>query len=467
MLDSLAEAAGLACPLAISCATVVVAERVRTRRRRELLNRSLHELRRPLQALVLQARSAPGIGEQRRGQLELALEALAGLDRQVNGVPDGRRTELVEAATLARESVDRWRAAAALAGRRLELAWGAGRARLACDPGAVSRALDNLIANALEHGCGPVRVEGSERGGRLRIVVADGADAGGAAPPGTCAPGRARGAAAPSRAPSRSRAPDRRRRRRRARRAVRGLRSRRRGERRARAAARGVARRRAVSRRARAVAFAAAAALCAGLAAAATGGGRTAADLGELRQVVVATATLPARRPIRRGALDRLLELRRLPERFLAPDALTEPSQALGRRPAAPIPAGGYLSSRSSRRWERAPAPRPAAGRRPKTGRDHRPGRRGAGPLPRPAGRAGRRRRHHRAGRRGRGRGRAYLRRRTRVGLLDLRPAAAGAAAVDPVATDSWVATLALTRPEALRLIHAQSFARDLRLIGR
>ena len=85
MLDSIAEAAPFACPLALSFATVIAADRVRTRRRRELLNRSLHELRRPLQALVLQARSAPGIGAQRRGQLDLALDALAGLDRQVNG----------------------------------------------------------------------------------------------------------------------------------------------------------------------------------------------------------------------------------------------------------------------------------------------------------------------------------------------------------------------------------------------
>ena len=175
MLDSIAELAVIACPAAISCATVVAAERLRTRRRRELLNRSLHELRRPLQALVLQARSAPGIGERRRGQLELALDALAGLDRQVNGGPAEPRSELVDAEELAADAIGRWRAAAALAGRRIELAWHAGRAGLACDPGAVSRALDNLIANALEHGRGGIRVEGSRRRDRLRIVVTDGA----------------------------------------------------------------------------------------------------------------------------------------------------------------------------------------------------------------------------------------------------------------------------------------------------
>jgi signal transduction histidine kinase len=182
MLDSIAEAAPVAFPLALSFATLVAAERVRMRRRRESLNRSLHELRRPLQALVLQARSAPGIGERRRGQLELALDALAGLDRQVNGGGPQRRCESVEPAALAREAVGRWRAAAALSGRRIELSWSAPGVRLDCDPLALSRALDNLLANALEHGRGEIRVDGSERAGRLRIVVANGADAGCAVP---------------------------------------------------------------------------------------------------------------------------------------------------------------------------------------------------------------------------------------------------------------------------------------------
>src|SRR6185369_16775982 len=104
MLDAIAEVPPVAWPLALSFATVVAAERVRARRRRELLNRSLHELRRPLQALVLQARNA----------------------------------------------VARWRAAAALSGRRIEFSWAAPGARLDCDPLALSRALDNLLANAIE-----------------------------------------------------------------------------------------------------------------------------------------------------------------------------------------------------------------------------------------------------------------------------------------------------------------------------
>ena len=54
------------------------------------------------------------------------------------------------------------------------------------------------------------------------------------------------------------------------------------------------------------------------------------------------------------------------------------------------------------------------------------------------------------------------------VALLDLSPAGGEEAGTDVVPgpqTDSWLATLALTRGEALRLIDAESFARSVRLI--
>ncbi|HEY8001845.1 MAG TPA: HAMP domain-containing sensor histidine kinase [Solirubrobacterales bacterium] len=181
MLDSIGEGLVLACPLAITCATVVVADRVRERRRRELLNRALHELRRPLQALVLQARRGSSPEHRGRDQLEQALEALAGVDRELNGEPPPRRAALVDARTLAADAVGRWRGPAALDGRWIELAWNANGSRLVCDEAAIAAALDNLIANALEHGSGPIRIDGSERAGRLRLTVADGVDAGGRA----------------------------------------------------------------------------------------------------------------------------------------------------------------------------------------------------------------------------------------------------------------------------------------------
>ena len=240
-------------------------------------------------------------------------------------------------------------------------------ARLACDPGAVSRALDNLIANALEHGCGPVRVEGSERGGRLRIVVADGADAGGAAPPATAlsaaraapprrpgprrghglgssptSPPRTEGGSRPAHTPP-GRAP------------CSSCRSRRRpppgGE--PPCAGGRLRRRGGALRRARGR------------------GHRRRAHRGRPRRAAPgrrATATLPARRPIRRGALDRLLELRRLPERFLrarrAHRAVAGArSPARGADPRRRLP--GRLAVRAAGAGARAPAPQLAGGRRP------------------------------------------------------------------------------------------------------
>jgi len=175
-MPPIAEAALVACPLALTCASVVAAERLRSRRRRELLNRALHELRRPLQALLLE--SSPRRTANGRDQLDQALEALDGIERQVNGGRRPVRPRLVDGRALAAEAVGRWRGPAAREGRWIELAWHAGPSRLRCDEGAISRALDNLIANALEHGSGPIRLDGTLRGTSLRLTVADGADAG-------------------------------------------------------------------------------------------------------------------------------------------------------------------------------------------------------------------------------------------------------------------------------------------------
>ena len=231
----IAEAALVACPLALTCATVVVAERLRSRRRRELLNRALHELRRPLQALLLESR--PRRTANGRDQLDQALEALDGIERQVNGGRRPVRPRLVDGRALAAEAVGRWRGPAAREGRWIELAWRAGPSRLRCDEGAISRALDNLIANALEHGSGPIRRRRHRaRRTSLRLTVADGADAGRPSGAGRDDPRRA---PSPGRRPARPRAADRRRGRRRARRAVRRLRPRARRQRGARATAGG------------------------------------------------------------------------------------------------------------------------------------------------------------------------------------------------------------------------------------
>jgi signal transduction histidine kinase len=178
MLEPIAENAALAWPLALTVASVVLADRVRANRRRARLNRALHELRRPLHVLTLAARRPAQSGGERHGQLEQALDALGELDRIVNGGARPRARRIADAGELARDAVGRWRSPAALAGRRIELRWPAARSRVACEPAAIARALDNLIANALEHGRGPVVVQGQLRTGRLRLLVSDGVNAG-------------------------------------------------------------------------------------------------------------------------------------------------------------------------------------------------------------------------------------------------------------------------------------------------
>ena len=214
-----------------------------------------------------------------------------------------------------------------------------------------------------------------------------------------------------------------------------------------------------MSRRARAAGFAVAAILCAGLAAGATGRPDASAQFGALREVVVAAAPLPAREKLRA----RDLELRRVPESFVPPDAIASPAQAAGHRPVAPIPAGGYVLGSQLAAGAQREQRRPAVG---------------AGLVPveitvqeagalevTPADRVdvvvttepgpGRQ-------------GRTYVA-ASAVALIDLRAAAAqaGGEVVPGSSGESWVATVAVTRAEALRLIQAESFARSIRLIGR
>jgi signal transduction histidine kinase len=168
MLRTLVESSAVAWPVALTFASVVAVDRARVARRRRALNQSLHELRRPLQALALCGPAA----DRGRGQLESAIDALAGLDREINGGPQPRRRR-VEARALAEQAVERWRGPAVRSGRELGFAWRAGRSEVICDPEAIARALDNLISNALEHGDGVVRVEGSGRPGCVRLHVSN------------------------------------------------------------------------------------------------------------------------------------------------------------------------------------------------------------------------------------------------------------------------------------------------------
>ena len=170
MSDALVPSLGALFPVAVSMALVVAGGRVMEGRRRRTLNERLHELRRPLQALALAAKPS---GPDGPDPLELALVALRDLDREVNGEGIEFRRRPVEARMLAVAACERWRVRAASAGRRIAVRWRCGDAVADVDPLRVSQALDNLIANALEHGGGPITLEGVRHGDRIDLVVRD------------------------------------------------------------------------------------------------------------------------------------------------------------------------------------------------------------------------------------------------------------------------------------------------------
>jgi signal transduction histidine kinase len=176
---ALEHAAAAGWPLALTAVAILARERVRAGRRRGALNRALHELRRPLQALALVGRPGESDGRPRNrngvpGRVDLALAALDELDRAINGGPSPLRLRPVVCRPWVEGSLGRWRVAAGRAGSPVELRWRAGSATVLADPRRLAQALDNLIVNAIEHGGPPVRVEGAVSGGRLRIAVLDG-----------------------------------------------------------------------------------------------------------------------------------------------------------------------------------------------------------------------------------------------------------------------------------------------------
>jgi signal transduction histidine kinase len=157
-------------PVAASIAAAVTARGLATGRRRTALNEALHELRRPLHALALGARGQAGLDS----TLRMTVLALERLDREINGERTGAvPPTLLRVRPLAADAVGRWRARALESGTTLGLRWRAGEVMLHGDRGALERAIDNLLANAIEHGGPEVLVGAVRAGGILRVTVSD------------------------------------------------------------------------------------------------------------------------------------------------------------------------------------------------------------------------------------------------------------------------------------------------------
>ena len=370
----------------------------------------------------------------------------------MNGGKVEFRRRPVDARALAVAARERWRVRAARAGRRIAVRWRCGDAVADVDPTRVSQALDNLIANALEHGGGQITLEGVRHGDRLDLVVRD---------TGTTAIQRLRDHADPRRGH--------------------GLRITRRlarlsgGELRVRGGGGGTVaalilplapasptrsaprtagekqgpRRRLCLRRV----------VCAGLSAAVAGSSQAPEEsFGPLRPVVVTSAPLERATTVDRKELRDALAERQVPKAFVPPDALGIPEEALGRKLAVPLPAGSYLTAAAFQAPSVGPRGGPPKGTTPVEITVT-----GAGALATTRTNQGDQVDVVVSGDAapGPGAGRTYIA-ASDVSLLALREARA-----EPgLEADRWIATLALTRDEALRLIRAESVGAQVRLLA-
>ena len=177
-------AAALAAGALSALGAAVLCARLADRRLRVVAHAS-HELRGALAAIQLAIHSLERRGRD-AGAPRSAVEALqAQADRAVlavddldsfrlapRAVRDRAGVERVELGALVRRRVRVWRELAPPE-RHVALDWRVGTAVVCAHPERVGQAIDNLIANALEHGAGSVTIEGRADTRRVFVTVTD------------------------------------------------------------------------------------------------------------------------------------------------------------------------------------------------------------------------------------------------------------------------------------------------------
>jgi signal transduction histidine kinase len=129
--------------------------------------RAEHELRGPLQAIALAAPEACAT------ELDRARIALADLTAARTGRRADAAAELVRLDRVVWRAAAGWDLAARRAGGGVHLDWSAGPVWVRADRGRLAQAFGNVLANAVEHGGGQVRVVGRRTGRGIRVEVRD------------------------------------------------------------------------------------------------------------------------------------------------------------------------------------------------------------------------------------------------------------------------------------------------------
>lgn len=177
-------ATGGACIFCLALGWAVRARRAS--RQVESLIKPIHELRGALGALDLglatMQRATPSrLGLDAsvtalRAPLERARLAVADLDACLLGRPAASATgaEPIELASIVLQCARSWSRLAPSYSSRFRIDWRAGPVLVRGNGGRLKQALDNLIANALEHGGGRVLVESDVQAGCVRVAISDG-----------------------------------------------------------------------------------------------------------------------------------------------------------------------------------------------------------------------------------------------------------------------------------------------------
>ena len=154
------------------------------RRRLELVAEAAHELRGPVTAFayaVASLRREPGgprCALRFEAELERMRTGLADLDAARAGERLPARPRAVALEPVVNRAAAGWRAAVTGADRGVTVRWEAGTACVSADRRRLSQAFGNLLANAAEHGSGPIEIHAVRKGPRaVRVEVRDGGPA--------------------------------------------------------------------------------------------------------------------------------------------------------------------------------------------------------------------------------------------------------------------------------------------------